>query len=94
MTMTGAPMTSLPLPLTFSATNIPRDDRAFSGPVVHVSDSTLHSSSNTTPAVPSITPPTAGLQSGYAAPWSGRYKTVTEQYSHDMSSVVTGSVGS
>ena len=94
MTMTGTLMTTPPLSLPFSATNLPRDDRAFNGPVVHVSDSTEHSSSNTTPAVPSLTPPTARQQSRYAAPWSGRYKTVTEHYCHDMSSVVNGSVGS
>ena len=94
MTMTGTLMTTLPLSLPFSATNLPRDDRALSGPVVHVSDSTVYSSSNTTPAVPSITPPTAGQQSCYAAPWSERYKTVTEQLSHNMSCVVTGTVGS
>ena len=83
-------MTTLPLSLNISATNLPRDDRAFRGPVVHVSDPTVHSS-YTTPAVPSLTPPTAEQQPWFAAPWSGRYKTVTKQSSHNYSGVVADS---
>ena len=78
MTMTGPPMTTPPPTLPYSATIMSRADRAFSGPVVFVTDSTVHSSSSTAPVAPSLTSPATRQHSCLAAPWTGHSSTVTK----------------
>ena len=77
MTMASAPMTNFPLSLPFPAAYSSRADRAFSGPVVLVTDTNM-CSSRTTPAAPSLTPPATLQQSSFAAPRSGHCSTVNE----------------
>ena len=89
MTMTGATMTNPPLSLPCSASNFARTDRAYSWPVVYVTDSTVTSCS-TTPASPSLTPLATLQQSCLAAPWSGHRSTVSKHKTHNFSSEVTG----